>query len=524
MSDLSRAKSNWLFFGILLLALALRVLFFSGYQGSDDAALAFNAIRILNEGFFVPESHYSARIGLTVPLSWVFTVFGISENAIAGFALMFSLLGIWLAYVIGRETAGPGVGLIAALLLTIFPLDVYYATSLYPDVPLGVALALSFYCTLRALKAERPLWWVLAAGLAWGYGYLAKIEAVFMGAVFLVMMWQHRGGGWLRVLSVILLFGAVVAGESIAYWLVTGDTVHRIKVIQGIGMKASAEYGAGQLWVYPKAWFVTFYEFGLFYYLLFTALIWAAWKRKGKLLLVSVWLIIYLIWLEFGGNPFSASYSVKSHLLRYLGMISVPMAIICSYFILHAFKSTTMKVVAVTFMVLTSMFFVNFNSLGQERFYAAKQGVNYAMEHNLFPLYADHTSGAIGIFQVKETEFEGQVSRIQEHSFKDGETEILPLERMSGYLLLVRDSMDYTSKRYYMKALDIDKLGETYETVYRLDNPMNALAYKQAELLVAIGNMIPVQFLRDKIAGTGNRLLKDKDVVIFKLTGEPDGE
>ena len=286
-------------------------------------------------------------------------------------------------------------------------------------------------------------------------------------------------------------------------------------------MKANVDYTQGQLWVFPKAWFVTFYEFGLFYYLLFAALIWSLWTRQGKMLLIGVWVVVFLIWLEFGGNPFSAHYSVKSHLLRYLGMISVPMAIICTYFILRAFKSNSVKVMLVAFMVLTSMFFINFNILGQERFYAAKQGVRYAMEHRLFPLYADHTSGAIGNFLVQGTEFEGQVSRVQEHSFKDGETEILPLETMSGYLLLVRDSMDYTSKRYYMKALDVDALGETYETVFRLDNPKNWLAYKQAELLVAIGNLIPVQFLREKIAGTGNRLLKDKDVVIFKLTGKP---
>ena len=120
---------------------------------------------------------------------------------------------------------------------------------------------------------------------------------------------------------------------------------------------------------------------------------------------------------------------------------------------------------------------------------------------------------------VRGTDAEGQVSRIQQHRFKDGETDILPIDRMSGYLLLVRDSMDYTSNRYFMQALDIDKLGQQYETVYRLDNPMNWLAYQQARLLVAIGEMIPVAFLSEKIAGTGNRLLKDKDVVIFKLNG-----
>jgi len=517
ISSLSPAKTNWLLFGIILAALALRLLYFSGFQGADDASLAHVAIRILNEGFYIPQEHYSARIGITVPLSMLFRTLGIGEWQIAGLALAFDLLGIWLAYAIGKETAGPQTGILAALLLAVFPLDIYYGSTLYPDMPLGVILALSYYLMLRGLKAERPFWWLAGAGLAWGYAYLIKIEAVFMGAVFLVMIWQYRDTSWRRVLVIILALAAVVLVENLSYLVGSGEILHRVKVISGAGIKARPAFTESQLWVYPKAWFVTFYEFGLYYYLLFAALLWALWKRQKALLLLSSWVIIYLIWLEFGGNPFSAHYAIKSHLLRYPGMISIPMAVLCAFFLLHAFQSVAIRRSIIALLVLSSLFFANFNSLGQERIFATKQAMHHAIDNGLFPLYTDHTSGAIGDFMVMDTPYEGQVHRIQKHHFKDAKTDITPLEGLSGYLLLVRDSMEYTHNRYYMKSLDIHKLQETHATVYVLNNPMNWLAYQQARLLVVMVDAIPSKFLRDKIVRTGNNLLRDRDAIILKL-------
>ena len=48
---------------------------------------------------------------------------------------LLSIVGIFVAYELGRALVGAGAGLLAALVLAVFPLDVLAATTLYPDTP-----------------------------------------------------------------------------------------------------------------------------------------------------------------------------------------------------------------------------------------------------------------------------------------------------------------------------------------------------------------------------------------------------
>ena len=145
-----------LLFAILAIALVLRLMTSNGIMGADDTTIADHALRLLNQGFSVPDSHYSSRIGLIFPQALVFRLFGVGEFQMTLVPLFFSLLGVLMAFAIGRELAGPGVGLLAAALLAVFPLDTYYATVLVPDLPLGATLGLSFWLALRTESSSHP--------------------------------------------------------------------------------------------------------------------------------------------------------------------------------------------------------------------------------------------------------------------------------------------------------------------------------------------------------------------------------
>ncbi|MCH9050009.1 MAG: hypothetical protein IIA72_02845 [Proteobacteria bacterium] len=110
-----------------------------------------------------------------------------------------------------------------------------------------------------------------------------------------------------------------------------------------------------------------------------------------------------------------------------------------------------------------------------------------------------------------------RIFQVQRHDFKTGKTELIDLANKEGYLLINRDFMKYGTRRYYMKEINLESLGDKLEIVHVVDNPAPSLAYYQMRLLVFLASLIPNRFLREKITGTGNEILEDKDVAIFSL-------
>ncbi len=507
---------------VMALALAIRLIYFGGIDGADDMSTAAYALNMARGIFDLPVSHYGLRLGLTVPLGGIFAVFGVGEWQLALLPLLYSLLGIFLAYDIARRLGDDTAGLLAALVLALFPLDVLAATVYFPDVPLGVSLALAFSLGLRAVASNRPYAWAVAAGLVWGFGYMVKIEAVFMGVVFLALAAQHRDR-WRQVALIIVVFGAVVLGESLVYLALTGRFPYRLLVIGSTTGVMSKEYSAAQLWIFPKTWFVTFYDFGLHYYFLFAAWLWALATRQRALYPVLVWVAVYLLWLQFGGNPFSASYSVKSHLARYSSYVSVPMAVLIAHLLTRSWigRRKTAFAAAVGAMALAGLFFINFTSLNNERQVATKEALAYALRTDAFPLYMDQGSYDLASFLLAGRAEKDRIFSIQKHNFQTGKTELLDLDRLQGYLLLNKGFMRYRARRYFMDAVNEDSLKGRYEMVYSVNNPMGRLAYLQTRMMAFAASFLPSRFLREKIAGTARELLEGEDAVIFRLTSPP---
>lgn len=73
----------------------------------------------------------------------------------------------WLGYLLGRRALSPGAGAAAALGIACYPLFVYTAATLYPQLP-ALALLLGFVeCAWRTAESGRPRW-VVGAGLTAG--------------------------------------------------------------------------------------------------------------------------------------------------------------------------------------------------------------------------------------------------------------------------------------------------------------------------------------------------------------------
>ena len=498
---------------MLVLGLALRLFYFGGITGSDDASVAAEALKILENGFQTPFDHYGIRIGLTIPLAAIFALFGVGEIQMAAIPLFWSMVGIWMAYLIGAHVHGPRAGLFAAALAALLPLEIYLATRFFPDVPLGASCAAAVYCMLRARDDARPYGWAVGAGLLWGYAYLVRIEAGLLLLVLLTL-WLHRPSAWRALLVVAAACGFVFLVENAYYYFDTGRVLHHLlvdvesqKMVKG--STAEAGYSATSLWVFPKAWFVTPYQFGLHYYAFFASLVWAIVARRRELAFVLVWSIAMLLWLQFGGNPFSEDYRVKSHLARYCALVTVPTAVLIGAALAAAPARLGRLVMAA--IAVVALLAANFNSLSGEREAATKIALREAQEKGWFPLWLDYGSYTIAEMLFHDRPEAAQIHELQDHDFKTGRTEIADPRAVQGYVMVNEALMRFRQRRYGVAptAPIVDR-----DVLLTVDNPMAASAYWQARQMSAAAGLLP-GLLRDRIQHTADELLEAGDAVVY---------
>jgi 4-amino-4-deoxy-L-arabinose transferase-like glycosyltransferase len=147
---------------------------------------------------------------LLLPVHWVT---GGSVLAMR-FVGVLALAGcVWLSYRLGRRIGSPAVGAVAAVVMACYPLSIYTATALYPQIPALFLLLAHIEFGLRATEAGgRRLGRVLASGLAGGL--LAVTVPSFAVSVFIVVVWlgwRNRRAAW-RMAAVILVVVAVFPG------------------------------------------------------------------------------------------------------------------------------------------------------------------------------------------------------------------------------------------------------------------------------------------------------------------------
>jgi 4-amino-4-deoxy-L-arabinose transferase-like glycosyltransferase len=131
------------------------------------------------------------------------------------FVGVLALVGcVWLIYRLGRRIGSPAVGAVAAVVLACYPLGIYTATALYPQIPALFLLLAQIEFGLRAVSASggARVGYVFASGVAGGL--LAITVPNFAVSVFVVLLWlgwRNRRAAW-RTAAAILVVVAVVPG------------------------------------------------------------------------------------------------------------------------------------------------------------------------------------------------------------------------------------------------------------------------------------------------------------------------
>lgn len=191
---------------ILIAALILRLCTFIGVVRDDVIFYAQSAHLLSIDSLITTGNSTTTRSGLFIIPSLLFRLFGPSEEAINFFTLAASIIGIAFTYGIAYILAGKKAGIMAAMLWTLFPLEVNLATQFTPDGPLVMTTSGTVYFYLMALRQEgkkRQGYIVLTlAFLYWSFKVKeSSITLVFVLLLFTIIYLFQKHNLWQNYLA-----------------------------------------------------------------------------------------------------------------------------------------------------------------------------------------------------------------------------------------------------------------------------------------------------------------------------------
>nr|WP_245998349.1 glycosyltransferase family 39 protein [Nocardia pseudobrasiliensis] len=116
---------------------------------------------------------------------------------------------VGVLYAAVRRVSGHGAGLLAGAVLALTPVAALMFRFDNPDALLVLLLTVAAYCVVRAIEPGASAWWLPLAGVAVGFGFLAKMMQAFLVLpAFAVVYLLAAHGSWvtrlLRSLSAVL--------------------------------------------------------------------------------------------------------------------------------------------------------------------------------------------------------------------------------------------------------------------------------------------------------------------------------
>jgi 4-amino-4-deoxy-L-arabinose transferase-like glycosyltransferase len=130
---------------------------------------------------------------------WVIDVsvrlFGLNPWSVLVPQALEGVAAVALLYAGVRRVSGPGAALLAGTVLALTPVAALMFRFNNPDALLVLLLVAAAYCLQRACEKDSSRWWLIAAGVAVGFGFLAKmLQAVLVLPAFAVayLIAAHR--------------------------------------------------------------------------------------------------------------------------------------------------------------------------------------------------------------------------------------------------------------------------------------------------------------------------------------------
>ena len=244
---------------VLVIAVGIRALCFSGVVGSADLAYLEEARNIAGETPLAEAHPFLNKPGFLYAEALTFKLFGADETAQLAYPFLMSLAGVALAFVVARRLWGIWAGVVAGVALAFVPLDVLYATRVYPDGPAAVLIALSVSAAVLVRRAKYPALWAALSGAAAGAAYLHSNLAIIALPIAIAAFGLNGPRKFVRNLPLILIaFAAVgsielwrntaLAGDPLLAWRAAFSPAGEPLAGDVLFRRLTADYGNVMFW------------------------------------------------------------------------------------------------------------------------------------------------------------------------------------------------------------------------------------------------------------------------------------
>jgi hypothetical protein len=309
-------------------AFGLRLFYFTGLSLGDDVFYALQSIAHARHLSWPPlPYHWQTRLGVTIPTSVSLAFFGLKPFAFVLWPLLASTATVTVAYLVAREFLSERAAVLVAIFQTCFPLELIYATHLFPDVLVGLFATLSIWFWIRGLRGENTGAYVWS-GVFFAAGYLCRETVLMLGPIY-VALWIFVGGFRRpEVLWACVVPAALILCEATLYWATTGSPMYRWSAIAAQQHSELNQHlvetstAGGSFWLDPLLMLSFNQEFGLYQIsALFIALYTLI--RVPALRVVAVWWLAGFVW-SYYGTTVPDRYVPLQRDPRYAAPLTVP--------------------------------------------------------------------------------------------------------------------------------------------------------------------------------------------------------
>jgi hypothetical protein len=221
---------------ILIIAASIRIYFFTGITFSDDGYYDQLGYLFLKGGDirnFIGYPIFALRKLDTFYTAFSFYLFGTNEIASIIPVFLFSIANIILIYFIALELSlNKSIALLAAFLLCFFPVDVFFATLHFTDLPASFFINSGAYFLLKSVRTGKSLH-ILISGIILLLSFFIKESAIFILAL-ITIIWLYlkvfRKINLIQIPYILLIFIAGIIAESVYYGLTQGQFLFRFEM------------------------------------------------------------------------------------------------------------------------------------------------------------------------------------------------------------------------------------------------------------------------------------------------------
>ena len=152
-------------------------------------------------------------------------MFGLNPWSVLVPQALEGVAAVAILYAAVRRVSGPGAALLAGSVMALTPVAALMFRFNNPDALLVLMLVAGGYCMQRACEKDSSRWWLVAAGAAVGFGFLAKMLQAFL-----------------------------VLPGFIAAYLLAGSRPLRRRLLDAVGLVAAMVVSAGWFLALVEVW------------------------------------------------------------------------------------------------------------------------------------------------------------------------------------------------------------------------------------------------------------------------------